>query len=83
MLTFRASWLDKRNCIGIFYEKDGTPHWMLISFYEDCDPSEIIELHSAPNGELFSMTEIDPNCFEWDGKKYKLEQTVVDTGSEC
>ena len=76
MLTFRASWLDTRNCIGIFYETDGTKHWMLITFYRDCDPIEIIELCPNPNGDLFSMTEIDPDCFEWKGKKYKLEQTV-------
>ena len=77
MLTLRASWLDKRNCIGIFYEKDGTKHWMLITFYQDCDPSKIIELRPNYNGDLFSMTEIDPDCFEWKGKKYKLEQTVA------
>ena len=76
MFTFRAAWLDKRNCIGLFYEENGTPHWMLITFHEDYDPKEIIELKPAPDGELFNITEINPDCFEWNGKKYKLEQNI-------
>ena len=55
---------------------------MKLRLVEEVTPGEIIELHHASNGELFSMTEINPDCFEWKGKKYKLELTTVYTDSK-
>ena len=63
--------LDDTHWVGEFVDKEGNKSWQMITFNSPMVDGVI-------DGDAgFSAQEIDPNDFEWNGRRYILELSKV------
>ena len=71
MIEFRGYYIDKQNMVVPGIDADGNVTWWLITFLNEVVDNTIVL--GDPGKKFFDMKEIDPNDFEWNGQKLRIE----------
>ena len=69
---FRGYWLDDYTFICPAVDKDKNIQWIMITTAMPKNSEGTIQ-YDHITGKYFDMTIIDPNNFEWKGKRLKIE----------
>lgn len=75
MFRFRVFVLDKHHMIGKFLDIENRISWQMITTNAPIIYDKITNSVDVDGGAGFDMYEIDPNCFEWNGQKLRLEES--------
>lgn len=65
--------LDNKHFLAELVDKDGGKSWRLFTFNNEIVDGVVNCDASSPNGSLFDMEQINPNEFEWNGRKVCLQ----------
>ena len=75
MFGFRGFVLDKHHMIGKFLDIENRISWQMITTNAPIINDKITNSVDVDGSAGFDMYEIDPNCFEWDGRRLRLEES--------
>ena len=73
---FTGYWLDDYNFLCPAVDKDKNNYWVLIKTVLPRDENGSISFDPI-SGKAFDMEIIDPDCFEWQGRKCKICMDAV------
>lgn len=77
MFGFRGFVLDKHHMIGKFLDIENRISWQMITTNAPIIYDKITNNFDVDGGAGFDMYEIDPNGFEWNGQKLRLEESEI------
>lgn len=77
MFKFRVLVLDEHHMIGKFLDIGNRISWQMITTNAPIIYDKITNSVDVDGGAGFDMYEIDPNCFEWNGQKLRLEERKI------
>lgn len=75
MLEIQGFQLDNKHLLAELVDKNGEKSWWLFEFKNEIVDGVVNCDASSPNGSLFNMEQINPNEFEWNGRKVCLRIT--------
>ena len=77
MLEIQGFQLDNKHILTELVDKDGEKSWWLFEFKNEIVDGVVNCDEPFPNGSLFDMKQINPNEFEWNGRKLCLRKNQL------